>query len=134
MQKATYKSLRKTKKSPEEIKERALEAFREQAVQYNVVITNCEHFATWCVYGRKVSSNIRVVAIVSAVATTTLAGAGTGVLGGAAIGSVVPVVGTAAGGFIGGICGAIAGLAGGATASGITTVIVHSKTEETKKF
>ena len=135
VKKVTYTSLVDSQKSPEEIKERALQAFQEQAVKYNAVFTNCEHFATWCVYGKKVSVNVRVVATGGTMATTTLAGGGTGVLIGGAIGTaIVPVVGTVIGGFIGAAIGATAGAGLGATTSGVTTAIVHAKTEETEKL
>ena len=98
------------------------------------MFTNCEHFATWCVYGKKVSVNVRVVATGGTVAGTTAVGGGTGVLIGGAIGSVVPIAGTIVGGFIGGAVCVTAGLVSSATASGVTTALVHAKTEETEEF
>ena len=132
--KVTYDSMSNTQKNPEEIKKRALQAHHEQAVEYNAAINNCEHFATWCVYGKKISGLVRGVATGGTIFLTTAAGGCTGAVAGAAFGSVVPVVGTVTGAFIGGVGGATAGLVSSATASGITIGVVHSNTEETKKF
>ena len=130
----TYDSLSETKKTPEEIRKRALEAYHGQA-EYNVVISNCEHFATWCVYGKKVSVNIRVFFTSSTVATGTVLGAGGGAIVGGVIGTLIlPGIGTAVGLLIGGGGGAATGLVGSAAVSGITTGVVHSNTEETNKF
>ena len=130
----TYDSLSDTKKTPEEIRKRALEAYRGQA-EYKVVIRNCEHFATWCVYGKKVSVNIRVFFTSSTVGAATVIGGGAGAIAGGAIGTMIlPGIGTAVGAFIGGGGGAVTGLAGGAAVSGITTGVVHLNTEETNQF
>ena len=133
VKKVTYNSLSDSQKSSEEIEERALQALSEQA-EYDIVDTNCEHFATWCVYGKKISGNVRAAATGSMVAGTTVAGGSAGVLIGGAVGSVVPIAGTIVGGFIGGAIGATAGAGLGATISGITTLVVHFKTKETKKL
>ena len=124
-----------SQKSPKEIKERALQAHREQAVTYNAAISNCEHFATWCVYGKKISGNVRVVATGVTITATTAAGVGGGAIVGGAIGSAIfPGVGTVVGGFIGGAAGGVAGLVSSAATCGVTIGAVHSKTEETNKY
>ena len=123
-----------SKKSPEKIKERALQALRGQA-KYNLVFTNCEQFVTWCVYGKKVSGNVRAAAIGGAAAAGALAGGGTGVVLGGVIGTeIFPGVGTVAGGIIGGGIGAVVGAVAGATTSGATVGVVHLATEETEHF
>jgi len=82
---------------------------------YNLFSNNCEHFASWCVLGERVSRQVYTVAGLGGVSTATLsATAGTGSAVGA-IGSVAGVSGAGimsglatAGGVVGG--GAVAGL------------------------
>ena len=119
--KVTYGSLPTI--NPEEIEARARQALDEQA-QYNLMFNNCEHFVTWCVYGKKISDN---VATGVAVTATTATGGTVGVVAGRAIGTAfVPGVGTIVGGLIGGVGGAVAGLVSGATTWSITMKIVDS--------
>ena len=117
--KVTY-ALSGKPKPPSAIKARALRYVDKE--NYNVLIRNCEHFATWCVYGKAVSGNVR------AVITTTTIAAGTVV--GATFGTIVaPGPGTAVGASI----GTAVGLAGGALGLGIT-MIVYEVTAESEEF
>ncbi|XP_052097579.1 uncharacterized protein LOC127732566 isoform X1 [Mytilus californianus] len=53
-------------KSPEEIVKRASEALNsdQEEFRYGVIDNNCEHFASWCVTGRRLSIQIRKARIV----------------------------------------------------------------------
>jgi hypothetical protein len=68
---------------------------------YNLWSKNCEHFATWVVYGRDISGQSRAAGVVGGTVATAITGAVTG----AAVGSVVPVVGTAVGTGVGAVVG-----------------------------
>ncbi len=84
------------------------------ATGYNLIINNCEHFATWCCTGKPVSRQVRGVGSLTAqgaVAATTVASAG-GVV--AAAGAVE---GLSAAGVMSGLASA-GGLVGGGAALG----------------
>ncbi|CAC5375743.1 unnamed protein product [Mytilus coruscus] len=53
-------------KSPEEIVKRASEALdgKQEEFRYDIIDNNCEHFASWCVTGRRLSIQIRKARIV----------------------------------------------------------------------
>lgn len=70
------------KYSPQEVAKRALSCVGQAEVvggKYNFMLNNCEHFATWCVYGRGESHQIRKLgqmgADVSVIAIDTVADA-----------------------------------------------------------
>ena len=103
-------------KPPLEIKERALRHVNKE--KYNLFVRNCEHFATWCVYGKAVSGHVRA----AAAATAVVAGAAVG----ATLGSIIPGAGTVTGAAI----GASVGLAGSALGLGITIIQYEVNNEE----
>ena len=122
-------------KSPSQIKERALRYVDKE--NYNLLLRNCEHFATWCVYGKAVSGNSRAAVAGAGVAGTTAVGTGGGVAIGALVGSVVPVAGTIVGGVVGGFIGTGVGLATGLVGAGLgvgITMIVYDVKEESEEF
>ena len=130
----TYK-LSGTPKSPEEIRERALRYVGKK--DYNPLLRNCEHFATWCVYGKALSGQVRAGVMGAATAATTAAGGGVGTLIGGAIGSVLPGAGTVAGAAIGGAIGAgVGGVVGlvGAGLGWVITHVVYEVKEESEEF
>ena len=132
--KVTYKLSGKSK-SPSQIKERALRYVDKE--NYNLLLRNCEHFATWCVYGKAVSGNSRAAVAGAGVAGTTAVGTGGGVAIGALVGSVVPVAGTIVGGVVGGFIGTGVGLATGLVGAGLglgITMIVYDVKEESEEF
>lgn len=47
------------KLSPEEVMERALSRLHED--NYNIAFNNCEHFACWCITGKRKSAQVRSV-------------------------------------------------------------------------
>ena len=132
--KVTYK-LSGESKSPSEIKKRALRYVDKE--EYNPLLRNCEHFATWCVYGKAVSGNVRAALMGAGIVGTTTVGAGGGVAIGAGVGSVVPVAGTIVGGVVGGCIGAGAGFAAGIVGAGLglgITMIVYEVANESEEF
>jgi hypothetical protein len=82
--------------------------------EYNLVINNCEHFATWCCTGRTASQQVRMASSLttSGAAAATSIGATAGVVG--AVGSVAGVSGA---GVMSGLASA-GGLIGGGAAAG----------------
>ena len=132
--KVTYKLSGKSK-PPSEIRQRALAYVDER--NYNPLIRNCEHFATWCVYGKAVSGNSRAAFMGGGIAVFTIAGGGVGAVVGGIVGSVVPVAGTVAGTAAGGAIGTGAGAAVGGVTAGVGWVInqiVCAFRKEEKKF
>ena len=121
--------------SPSEIKKRALDYKGKK--NYNLVIRNCEHFATWCVYGKAESSNAEAGIAIIATGVIGVSGA---IIGGI-IGSVVPVGGTISGAAVGGVIG---GAIGGAIGTGIGGTLsaigwgvkrlLHATTKKEEKF
>ena len=95
---------------PSEIKERALSCVGKKG--YDAIIRNCEHFATWCVYGKATSINARVAVMGVAAPFAAAVGTTIGVLIGGAIGSVIPVAGPVVGGVVGSGVGAGVGIVG----------------------
>ena len=82
---------------------------------YDLLTNNCEHFVTWAKTGKGISYQV-----IKATAAGTVGAAGLGLygaLGGAAFGSMVPVVGTAVGAAVGGAIGGVYGLIGGVIAA-----------------
>jgi hypothetical protein len=59
--------------SPDEIVKRACSLLGKQKGEYNLIFNNCEHFARWCVSGKKqslqVETGIKVTAGIAAVLT-----------------------------------------------------------------
>lgn len=51
-----------------ETAERAMACVGEGKGEYNLVFNNCEHFANWCKYGEKSSSQVRTAVAATAVA------------------------------------------------------------------
>ncbi|XP_071139222.1 uncharacterized protein [Mytilus edulis] len=53
-------------KSPDEVVKRATESLKgdQHEFRYNVIDNNCEHFASWCVTGRRLSIQIRKATVV----------------------------------------------------------------------
>ncbi|XP_063438279.1 uncharacterized protein LOC134719199 [Mytilus trossulus] len=53
-------------KSPDEVVKRATESLNgdQHEFRYNVIDNNCEHFASWCVTGRRLSIQIRKATVV----------------------------------------------------------------------
>ena len=132
--KVTYKLSGKSK-SPSEIKKRALRYVDKEA--YNPLLRNCEHFATWCVYGKAVSGNVRATVMGTGVLVATGVGASGGAAIGAGVGSVVPGAGTIAGGAVGGCIGAGVGFATGVVGAGLglgITMIVYEVASESEEF
>ena len=114
--------------SPLDIRQRALSCVGN--TNYNPLIRNCEHFATWCVYGKAESDN----STAAMMGTTTGVGGGAGALIGGTIGSIiVPVAGTIAGAIVGGIIGTGAGVVASVVGLGIKKV-VHAVKDEEKDF
>ena len=117
--------------SPSKIKKRALSY--EGKKNYNVVIRNCEHFATWCVYGKAESSEAETGVVVIATGAISLSGA---IIGGI-IGSVVPVGGTISGAVVGGVIGGVIGTGLGGTLSALgwgVNRLVHATKKKEDKF
>ena len=117
---------------PSEIKERALSCVSTK--DYNPFTRNCEHFATWCVYGKGVSSNARAAVMGGGMTVAIAVGGGAGVIIGGAIGSIVPAAGTVAGGVVGGTIGSGVGAGVGIIGAGlgwlVNQVIQDDKDEE----
>ena len=103
--------------SPSKIRKRALQYVDKE--NYNPVTRNCEHFATWCVYGKGVSGNVRAVVMGTGTVTTTATGATIGAVVGGGVGSVVPVAGTLVGAVVGGAIGSGVGFAVGVVGSAV---------------
>ena len=117
--------------SPSEIKKRALDYKGKK--NYNLVIRNCEHFATWCVYGKAESSNAEAGIAIIATGVIGVSGA---IIGGI-IGSVVPVGGTISGAAVGGVIGGAIGTGIGGTLSAIgwgVKRLLHATTKKEEKF
>ena len=134
MVKVTYKLSGKSK-PPSEIRKRALSCVGKR--NYNLFIRNCEHFATWCVYGKAVSGHSRAAAMGFGILFITVVGGGVGVVIGGIVGSVVPGAGTVAGAAAGGAIGAGAGVAAGGVTAGVGWTINQifcAFGEEEKKF
>ena len=130
----TYK-LSIASKPPSEIRRRALRYINKE--NYNIVLRNCEHFATWCVYGKAVSANVKTAVAGSTTVEATAAGGGIGATIGGIVGSVVPgagtVVGIAVGGLIGTGIGAAVGVVG--VTVGVTAAITYDKVRvESEEF
>ena len=132
--KVTYE-LSGERKSPSEIRERALRYVDKE--DYNLLLRNCEHFATWCVYGKTVSGNVRAGVMGTGVLGFTAVGAGGGVAVGAGVGSVVPVAGTVVGGVVGAFIGTGVGFTAGILAAVLglgITMLVYEVTDESEEF
>ena len=119
---------------PSEIRKRALRYVDKE--NYNLVTRNCEHFATWCVYGNGVSGNVRAAVMGTGTAATTATGATIGAVVGGGVGSVVPVAGTFVGAVVGGAIGSGVGLAVGAAGSAVGWVVnqVAQSDKEEERF
>ena len=121
--------------SPSEIKKRALDYKGKK--NYNLVIRNCEHFATWCVYGKAESSEAKAGIAIAAAGASGVSGAVIGAVIGGIIGSVVPVGGTISGGVIGGVMGGAIGTGVGGTFSAIGWGVIrllHATKKKEEKF
>lgn len=120
--------------SPSEIKKRALDYKGKK--NYNLVTRNCEHFATWCVFGKKESINAEAGIVIAATGAIGVVGGVGGAVIGGIIGSVVPVGGTISGGVIGGGIGTAIGTGVGGTFSaigwGVKRLVYATKKKEDK--
>ena len=122
-------------KSPSEITRRALRYVDKE--KYNLILRNCEHFATWCVYGKAVSANVKTAVAGATAVGATAAGGGIGATIGGIIGSVVPGAGTLIGIAVGGIIGTGIGAAVGVVGVtvGVTASITYDKVRvESEEF
>jgi hypothetical protein len=129
----TYKSL--GDKSPlDVIIERAFRYVGEG--EYNLLVKNCEHFATWVVYGSDISGQTRAVAVVGGTGGTTVAGTVTGAVTGAVtgviVGTIVPVIGNIFGAGVGAAIGAGIGSGLGFISSSIAIGISFLKRKKKK--
>jgi len=132
--KVTYK-LSGPRYPPQEIRKRALRYVNKK--DYNIITRNCEHFATWCVYGKGVSGNVRAAVMGTGTTATTATGGGIGALIGGGVGSVVPVAGTIVGAAVGGAIGTGVGFAVGAIGSAVgwsVNQLVQEIKEEEEEF
>lgn len=93
---------------------------------YNLLVNNCEHFATWCVTGKATCAQVRTATSTGAVGGTTTIGAAGGI-------GVVAAVGEAGGlsgaGIMSGLAavgvgGAVGGLASLGALNGAASVVV----------
>ena len=120
---------------PSRIKERALSCVGKK--DYNLFTQNCEHFATWCVYGKGVSGNTRAAVMGGGTTVATAMGGGAGVIIGGAIGSIVPVAGTFVGGVVGGIVGTGVGAGVGIIGAGLGWLfnqVIQDDRDEANQF
>ena len=124
----TYK-LSVRSKPPSEIRKRALQYVNKK--YYNVVLRDSEHFATWCVYGKAVSANVKPAVAGGTAVGATAAGGGIGATIGGIVGSVVPGAGTLTGMAVGGLIGTSfgAGVGIGVTV-GVTDAVTYDHVRE----
>ena len=117
-------------KPPSEIRRRALRYVDKE--DYNIALRNCEHFATWCVYGKPVSANVKTAVAGGTLVATTAAGGGIGAAIGGIIGSVALGAGALIGMAVGGVIGAGVGAAFGVVSVtvGVTGAIVYDNVRE----
>ena len=130
----TYK-LSVPNKPPSEIIRRALQYVDKE--NYNIALRNCEHFATWCVYGKPVSANVKTAVAGATAVGATATGGGIGATIGGIVGSIVPGAGTLTGMVVGGLIGTSIGAAVGIAGAtvGVTGAVVYDKVrEESEEF